>query len=120
MSNANIYYGASETVPKGKKRPTMPQAVDSGQVRYFGIKKVDQLLVAAKNDKKTENGEKAKKKKIDTLTADYVKLSGKVFRLTNNLKSAKTEAEKKEIQKEIKQLKLDIANKNQELKEAQK
>lgn len=48
---ANIYCGI-DNVPKGKKRGTMGQCVELGQVRYYGKKKIDARTLEAAKTKK--------------------------------------------------------------------
>lgn len=114
MTENNVYYGAAETVPKGKKRTNMTQAVDKGQVRYYGIKKVDQLIVNAKSE--TIKVKRAKKNKVQKLLDAIVKLSGQTFKLNNDIPYSKTDQEKKDIRKRIKLLKSQIKTKKEELK----
>ena len=59
----SVYCGIDE-VPKGKKRGTLEECTAAGQLRYYGIKKIDAKKVA-----KTKAETKSTKKKQN----DYVK-----------------------------------------------
>jgi hypothetical protein len=48
---SDIYCGISN-VPKGSRRGSMKQCADKGQIRYYGIKKIDSRLIQADKDTK--------------------------------------------------------------------
>lgn len=109
-------------VPKGKKRGSMKECVELGQVKYYGVKKVDQRLI---ND--AIQGKKLKSKVnksgniMEDLTLDMVMLGGKIKKLQGQLKAEKNKENAAKITKEIEsqQKKLaDVRIKLQKLKTA--
>ncbi len=79
------YSGFKKPVPKGTKRATLQEAVDSGQLRYYGRKKVTQEQV--------DNLEKkpARKRKLKTLEKEFEKLLKKFASLKGKQKKATRE-----------------------------
>jgi hypothetical protein len=83
-----IYFGILE-LPKGKRRPSMKEAIDASQVRYFGINKIDKVIVEAKAKKELQNSKKEKEELFTKIAA----ISGKIKKLSGNLKLLKTKTE---------------------------
>ena len=72
--SSGIYCSIGD-VPKNKHRGTMKECVEKKQVRYYGIKKVDKILLA------TLNKEKKKKKSLDKLKEHEAKYVGRLQKI---------------------------------------
>lgn len=88
MSNSNLYAGAGP-VPKGKERANMKEAAEMGQIRYFGIKKIDSKTID--NVKKQKKPDTRKK-----LLIKLVSLRGLINRNKGRYEGAKDDEKKKE------------------------
>jgi len=88
-------------IPNGKRRGNMMECAEKKQVRYWGIKKVDNRTLKAVKNKKADPATRK------SLMLKIVGIDGKMKKLTMKYKSLKkpTKADKKELDKEIKQLK---------------
>lgn len=96
-------------VPKNKKRGSMKECAELGQIKYWGEKKADSKMISLVTDKKK------KKKSLSDLNKEYVKLTtklagivGKISRIKKDLpyekdekKAKKMEKDKKELEKEV-------------------
>ena len=51
---ADIFCGIGN-VPKNKKRGTMRECAEKGQIRYYGIKKIDSKTLSMSKDKKKDD-----------------------------------------------------------------
>lgn len=67
------YYGPLNNVPRGYRRATASEAIDNGQLRYWGLKKVDPKLVERKR-------EIALKKKQAVLSREQQVIQGAILR----------------------------------------
>jgi hypothetical protein len=114
---SDIFCGVGP-VPKGKRRGTMKECVEQGQIRYYGIKKVDQRLLenALKEKKIKSTGADKLITNIQNMTIKAVTLGGKIKKLNNLIKGEKDAKKKKELEKELektesefKKIKADIA-----------
>jgi hypothetical protein len=91
-------YCGINNVPKGKHRGSMKECAEKGEIRYYGIKKVDKRLV---------EGVKAKKYKKLNKTQMFAKkgeLRGKIKTLKDKIKSEKDESKKDKLKEEGKRL----------------
>ena len=101
MSKSDIYYGPLD-VPKGKRRPTMKEAVEANQVRYYGINKVDNILVHAKgNEKKIRKDDK---KKLEKAEESYISNAVKLKKIKDKIVQTKSTAEKNDLVEDEKKL----------------
>jgi hypothetical protein len=92
----NIYCGIGP-VPKKKKLGTMSQCATKKQLRYYGIKKVDPIILKLSLDNENKKNKKTENKLVGEMSA----LRSRVKRLTSKLDSKKiTEDERREIKKE--------------------
>ena len=48
-----IFCGITQPIPKGYKLGSMKECLENKQVRYYGLKKIDNKLAESINDKKT-------------------------------------------------------------------
>ena len=72
----SVYCGIDE-VPKGKKRGTLEECTAAGQLRYYGIKKIDAKKVA-KTKAETKTKTKTKTKRRPTRNDGDEKTNAKV------------------------------------------
>jgi len=91
-------------VPKGKKRGSMKECAEQGQVRYYGLKKIDIKLVenALMQKKMGKKGNSDSKK--EELQLEAVGIGGRIKKVTNLLKSVKDKKEKLALEKELEKL----------------
>lgn len=97
------FYCGINKVPKNKKRGTMKECLDSRQVRYFGLNKVDQRLLEQKR-------QKVVKKTAKQIKLESVKLRGRVSGLKKKLNNKELSV------KEKKQINLELNKAENELK----
>lgn len=91
------YCGVGKVPSKGK-RGTMKECVLSGQVRYYGVKKIDQkLLEYAKQAKKSATTR-------TELLSEKIKIQGRLKALKRKHQGEKDPQEKKKINEEYKTL----------------
>lgn len=91
---SNLYYGAKETPPKGKKMATMKQSIQARQVRRYGRFKLDDRVMKLK-------GGPTMKQRIDKSLQKIATLNGRRTRLKKEFGMAKiTEARKDELRKQ--------------------
>jgi hypothetical protein len=105
---SDIYCGAKD-IPKGKKRGSMKQCVEKGQISYFGINKIDTKLLekymGAKKEKK--DGMKILMKLAEqkgTLSAKLNKLKKAIENEKDNKKLKVFEKQKEELQIKFKEI----------------
>lgn len=114
--DGTIYYGVNE-LKKGQKRPTLKQATEKKQLRYYGVKKVTKEQI----EKAKMPSESAKlKKELDKLDRDLImargelnKLKREEFRDTFGDQKKSVSKEEEALQKKIK----GIIDKRKEIKE---
>lgn len=86
---SKIYCGAGD-VPKGRKRGTMKQCIESGEIRYYGIHKVDPKLLKSAKDKKVPD------MSLEKLKIEIVGLKSRKNKLIRQIKSEKNETKKRQ------------------------
>ena len=80
---SKIFSGIGE-VPKGKRRGSMQECAEAGQIRYFGEKKIDSRLLKKMLDSKTLKKDNSKKEQLELkeskekLMLKYMENSGKI------------------------------------------
>jgi hypothetical protein len=103
MSKSKIYCGIGE-VPKGMKKGTMKECMELGQVRLYGLYKIDSKIVS----KKSKPSAKEKKMTKNEVKALVFKFKGRITRIEEEIKNAKPK-EKTQLEKDLKE-----ANKEKE------
>lgn len=111
---SNVYCGIGE-VPKGKRLGSMKECAEKKQVRYYGLKKIDPLVIA--DTAKQSKQKKADSSKRDKLLIKYTDLKAKLKKMTDTLKNSKEEAKKEKALKDIDKIKPQIQKIVTELKE---
>ena len=95
-------YCSIGAVPKGQKLGSMQQCAEKKQIRYYGIKKIDQKLLEA-----IKKGSKAKESR-DKLAIKMVGLRGKISKLNKQIPTEKDKKEKEKLKKEVEKIKADL------------
>lgn len=123
MDKPNVYFGAWE-LPKGKRRGTIMEALDAGQIKYYGINAIDpELLDYVKKKKQLKKNVKITKKDFIVQSARKRGALSKIKReIKHKLKMEqddeelqKFKAEGRKIVEELKQLNTDYERSQQEL-----
>ena len=106
MSKA--YCGIAK-IPKGYKRGSMKDCAEAGQIRYYGLKKIDSKLV--EHSKKSKKGQA----KRNTIIEQKATIKGKINITTKNFKAEKDPKKKKLIGEQYKKLVIELKKLNAEL-----
>jgi hypothetical protein len=85
----DIYCGASNKLPRGKRFGTMRECVESNNIRRYGLFKVDSALLRAMQQKKI--GRASLEAKLLSKRATLIALKGKKQTLIAKIKSPKEE-----------------------------
>ena len=93
---SELFYGVGP-VPKGKRRANMKEAVMANQIRYFGLNKIDPILVASVNKLKKDANKRQKEK--EKLMVKIASLLGKKKNITSKINYTHDKTEKKELGK---------------------
>ena len=98
----SVFCGTGK-IPKGKKRGSMKQCAEAGQIRYYGLKKVDPLLVEnAVKEKKIKVSEVSKiDEKIYELLRVLVKVGGTIKKRKGQIQAEKNKEKKEKFTKEL-------------------
>lgn len=88
------YYCGVREVPKNRRRGTMKECVEDGEIRYFGVKKVDPKMIKLAGSKK-------KKVTAAKMLPKVTSLDAKERRLKEDIKYEKDKKKKKELTKEL-------------------
>jgi len=97
------------SVPKDSKRGSMKDCAMSGQIRYYGLKKIDPRLVEHTKDAK--KGDSSQKSMIQK----RAQLKGKINVLTKKYKDEKDPKKKKKINDEYKKVVVELKQLNASL-----
>lgn len=114
-SNKEVYCGINE--PKSKqRRGSMRECAERGQIRYFGLKKIDDRAMKTYG-LRTEKG---KQKHMDDTLKKLGSYRGKRYRLRADLPYEKDRNKKAEMKEEIKKLTVKIAEQTRRYHELKK
>jgi hypothetical protein len=103
MPEKEIFCGIGN-IPKKARRGTMQECAEKGQIRYYGVKKIDpRLLEAAKEEKKNR-----KPKGRDAIIIKIMTIKGKINKQKKIYDGEKDKDKKEKIKKEIEKLKKDL------------
>lgn len=86
------YCGINKTLTKKQRRGSMKECAEMGQVRYWGLYKIDSKTAFAGRNKKSQ--EKAQKTRMLT---QFSSLKGKMLRLKKDIPYEKDPKKKKEM-----------------------
>jgi len=107
-------YCGIEKLPKDKKRGTMKECAEAGQIRYYGIKKIDEKLV--------EHVKKSKKKKTtqesaqDALKIQVVRIRGRLAAIKRELNGEKDKSKIKKLKDEQEKISTELKKLLEKLK----
>jgi len=107
-----LYCGIMNPIPNGYRLGSMQECFDAGKVMYYGIKKVDSIVLSS-NIKKEEIN-------ITTIQLKKAGLLGKHNNLKKKYERANSKEEKEEIKKEIEILVKDINKLTEQIKDLKK
>ncbi len=102
-----VFCGISQPVPKGHRLGSMKECLDLKQVKYYGLKKIDNKLVDSINVKKESKND---------LLIKIAGLSGKLTKLKRDIENSKNFEEKKKIMEESEKVKKEIVSLNEKIK----
>src|SRR5438105_1319796 len=110
---SNVYCGVGK-MPKGQKRGTMRECAEKGQIRYYGIKKIDpkKIQLAKKKDIIPESREK--------LILKMTTLRGTIKRNKGRYEGSKDKAAKAAYYKEWQDAEKDLVKVAAKLKKIEK
>ena len=89
---ADIYCGISN-IPKGQRRGSMKDCAEKGQVRYYGVKKIDSKILEASKDPKNKPNTRNK------LLKKFAGLNGEIKKLSGDVQYKKNDKDRKEAEK---------------------
>ena len=95
-----VYCGILNPVPKGYRLGSMKECVDLNKVNYYGVKKVDPIILNYKKHEKIEDEK--------TLQIKKVGLMGKINKLKKDIGNIKDETERNKLKKEYEAYALEI------------
>jgi hypothetical protein len=88
------YCGIGE-IPKGYRRGSMKECAERGQIRYYGIKKIDSTTLETA---------KVKKESPKIILGKLIALDGKAKRLVREYKHEKDPDKKEKIKQQVKKI----------------
>ncbi len=92
-------------VPKTKKRGSMKECAEIGQIKYWGEKKIDKKMIELVVDgKKKKKSLSVMKKEYETLMIKSAGIAGKVKNLIRKIQSEKDEKKIKKLKAEKQKL----------------
>jgi len=101
-----VYCGASD-LPKNTHRGSMKECAEKKQIRYYGVKKIDDETLKKYINKTSKRVTVTK----HSVMLKIVQMRGRIRKLTRNLNDAKTAKEKKDLKDKLKKT-VEELNKN--------
>lgn len=109
--SSKIYCDVGD-VPKGKKRGSMVECAEKGQIKYYGEKKVDKKIIDSVIKRKTGSRRGNAETQLDNLRIKMAGIMGKIKATTRKINDEddkkevkKLEKTKKTLEKELDELK---------------
>ena len=102
-----VFCGITQPIPKGYRLGSMKECLESKQVRYYGLKKIDNKLADSINNKKDS------KKDIMLKVAG---LRGKLSKLKKDIDASKNAEMKKKLIGDFEKVRKEIITLNDKLK----
>jgi len=93
-----VYCGIQNPIPKNYRLGSMLECFEKGKVMYYGVKKIDSVILNSKNNKEDKT----------TLQRLAASLKGKLLKLKKDLKKAKTDEDKQNIKNEFENIRKEI------------
>jgi hypothetical protein len=106
---SKIYCGINKT-PKGHKLGSMKECAEKGQIRYYGLKKVDPKLLALSKETKK------KKESREAVILKMVTLRGRIKGINKKLETEKNAKVIKKLKDDIEKAKEELSNLGAKLK----
>lgn len=100
MPFTEAYCGIKKKIPKGKHRGSMKECVKKGEVRYYGLHKVDQKILSKKDKIKDDYLGLT----VSEMKAVLRKLNGKLLKMKKDYKMERDEKKKQQMKKDYKRL----------------
>lgn len=97
----DTYCGVGK-IPKGKRLGSMKECVEKGEIRFYGLKKIDERLIEAMKEKKY-SGDNS-----DDLFIKVVGLKGKLKFMIKKIQAEKDDNKKDKLKKSAKKLHAEI------------
>jgi hypothetical protein len=107
-----VFCGITDPIPKGYRLGSMKECVDKNQVRYYGLKKIDSLVIKSINKKKEDYAD---------LQVQAAGLKGTISKIKRDFNKTTDLNEKKKLLEEFENNKkklLNIGEKLLDLKES--
>ena len=101
-----IFCGITDPIPKDFRLGSMKECLDKGQVRYYGLKKIDSKVLDSINHKKETEIE---------LQIKVAGLRGKLTKLKRDLDKTDSIPEKNKIKEEYEQLRKELLNTSEKI-----
>ncbi len=95
---SKVYCGIGD-VPKGKRRANMVECAELGQVRYFGLKKIDSRTIDAAKQKKSDAAKLAAMRK--KLMTRFVSNKARMKKLENDVKYYKKKEDREKASRQL-------------------
>ena len=102
MSKANNVYCNVGDVPKKKKRGSMKECAEKGQIYYWGQYKADKKMVELSMDRKkgSKNTVSSLEKEKSKIRSDYMGVRGKLNKINKDIPYIQDKTELKDKKKE--------------------
>ncbi len=111
---SDIYCGCKSKILKGKVKGTMKQCAELGQIRSYGLSKIDKILAESVQNNSELKANLITKKR--SLQGSYVSVVGKMKKLQTKIDAEKNKTEKQNLQNELNKLSSQKDKINNELK----
>jgi hypothetical protein len=95
VKELKVFCGITDPIPKGFRLGSMKECLDKGQVRYYGIKKIDNKVIEAANKKPETEAD---------LQVKAAGFRGKLTKLKRDLDKTDNPAEKQKIKTEYEEI----------------
>ena len=95
VKELKVFCGITDPIPKGFRLGSMQECLDKGQVRYYGLKKIDNKVIEAANKKPETEAD---------LQVKAAGFRGKLTKLKRDLDKTDNPAEKQKIKTEYEEI----------------
>jgi len=91
-------------IPKGKKRGSMVECAEKGQIKYYGEKKVDKKIIESMAKRKTGSKRGNAEAQIENIKIKLAGISGKIKAITRKIDNEDDKKTIKQLEKDKKSL----------------
>lgn len=95
VKELKVFCGIIDPIPKGFRLGSMKECLDKGQVRYYGLKKIDNKVIEAANKKPETEAD---------LQVKAAGFRGKLTKLKRDLDKTNNSAERQKIKDEYEEI----------------